>query len=175
MLQEHVSTEHEVRCVLKPSAALTNVAEDVVKLGNVLTKQDHIILIQDHTVIMGGPGNWPDINYSDFIEKDMNFTAERTNNTNAWFVNLFKRYDKVYMNSKVRSVNLSLDCAQMGRGMSHIDFIYITSIVREQFRTHGLHLNFQSKRKLIAKSQGNNHVSGINSIPVITSAGASSV
>jgi hypothetical protein len=88
----------------KPNAPLANVVEDLRKLGKDLTKQDHII-------IMGGPGNSLDRNFNYCIEKDINFIAERTSNTNVGFVNLFKRRDKLWMNEKVRITNLRLDRA----------------------------------------------------------------
>jgi hypothetical protein len=39
---------------------------------------------------VGGPGNSLDRNYNYFIEKDINYIAERTNNTSVGFVNLFQ-------------------------------------------------------------------------------------
>jgi hypothetical protein len=44
--------------------------------------------------------------YNHSIEKDINFIAERPNNTNVGFVNLFCRHDKMCINRKVRTVNL---------------------------------------------------------------------
>jgi hypothetical protein len=55
------------------------------------------------------------------------------------FVNLFQRHDT---NGRVRSMNLWLDWALMRRDMSHIGIIDATSIAREDFTMHGLHLNF---------------------------------
>jgi hypothetical protein len=51
------------------------VVEDLEKLCNDLTKQDH-------TVIVGGPGNSLDRNYHNLIDKDLRFIAERMKNTN---------------------------------------------------------------------------------------------
>jgi hypothetical protein len=51
------------------------------------------------------------------------------------------------------------------------------SIVREDYTTHGLHLNSQNKkglRQLIAERVAGGHALGISSIPVITHARASS-
>jgi hypothetical protein len=90
---------------------------------------------------VGGPGNSLDRNYHYQTEKDINFIVERTSNTNVGFVNLFERYDKPWMNEKVRSVNLHPDQALMVRGTSHIGVIDTTSIMREEYMTHGLHLN----------------------------------
>jgi hypothetical protein len=53
-----------------------------------------------------GSGNSLDRSYHHSIEKEINFIAERTNNTNVGFVNLFCRHDKLFMNRKVRIVNL---------------------------------------------------------------------
>jgi len=42
MLQENLDTECEITSICKPSAPLTNVVEDLRKLGNNLTKRDNI-------------------------------------------------------------------------------------------------------------------------------------
>jgi hypothetical protein len=78
--------------------------------------------------------------------------------------------------NKVRSVNVRLDWALLGHGMSDIGVIDTTTIVTEEYTNHGLHLNWRGKRKLtllIAKKLSDDHVSGTGSIPVITHARAS--
>jgi hypothetical protein len=97
----------EVTNIFKPSAPLTNVIEDLGNLGKCLTKEDHI-------VIMGGPGNSLDNNYHYSVEEDLNFIAKRTSHTNVGLVNLFRRHNKPWMNSKVRSVNVRLDLVLLG-------------------------------------------------------------
>jgi hypothetical protein len=134
MLQEHLGTEYVATSIFKPNAPLVNVVEDLRKLGKDFTKQDRI-------VILGGPGNSLDRNCHYQIEKNINFIAERMSNTNVRFVNLFERHDEPWMNGKVRSVSLHLDQALMGCGTCHIGVIDTTSIVREEYTTHGLHLN----------------------------------
>jgi hypothetical protein len=70
-------------------------------------------------------------------------------------------------------MNLRLERALMGRGTSHIGVIDTNCIVREDYMTHGLHLNSRGKGKLtllIARILGGDHVTGISSIPVITHA-----
>jgi hypothetical protein len=155
--------------LFKPNAPLANVVEDLGKFGKNLTKRDHV-------VIVGGPGNSLDRNYHYSIEKDIYFIAERTSSTNVGFVGLFRRHDKPWMDRKVRSMNLHLERALMGRGASHIGVTDTNCIVREDYTTHGLYLNSRGKMKLtllIARSLGGDHVSGISSIPVITHATAS--
>lgn len=56
-------------------------------------------------------------------------------------------------------------------GTSHTDIIDTTSVVKEEFMTHGLHLNLWGKRKLtllLAKSLGGNQMLGISNISFIT-------
>jgi hypothetical protein len=169
MLQEHLGTDYEVTSIFNPNAPLANVVEDLGKLGKNLTKQDHVVIVE-------GPGNSLGRNYHYSIEKDINFIAERISNTDVWFVGLYRRHDKPWMDRKVRSMNLHLEWALMGRGASHIGFIDTNCIVREEYTTRGLHLNSRGKRKLtllMARSLGGDHVSGISSIPVITHARAS--
>jgi hypothetical protein len=96
---------------------------------------------QKSLVVVGGPGNSLDRNYSYSIEKDINYIAERTTNTNVESVNLFQRHDKLWMNGRVRSMKLRLDRALMRHDMSHIGIIDTASIAREDFTKHGLHLN----------------------------------
>jgi hypothetical protein len=50
VLQEHLGTEYEITSILKLIAPLANVTEHPGKLGNDLTKWDHIITVK-------GPGN----------------------------------------------------------------------------------------------------------------------
>jgi glycerol dehydrogenase-like iron-containing ADH family enzyme len=99
MLQENLGSKFEVFSIFKPNAPLANVVEDVRKLSKDLNKQDHI-------VIVGGAGNSLDVNQDYSIDKDLNFIAERTSNTNMGFVNFLRRYDKPWMHGRVRSVNL---------------------------------------------------------------------
>jgi hypothetical protein len=80
------------------------------------------------------------------------------------------------MNRKVRSVNLCLDRALLGHGMSHLGVIDTTTIGREEYMAQGLHLNSRGKRKLmllIADKLDEGHVLGVSSIPVIIHATAS--
>jgi hypothetical protein len=72
-LRETLGKKTDIVSTVKPNAPLTNVAEDLGKLGNNFTKQDH-------TVIVGGPGISPDRNYNYSVEKDINFIVEWT----AW-------------------------------------------------------------------------------------------
>jgi len=81
MLQENLGAECEITSIFKPNAPLANVVEDLRKLGNRLTKRDHIK--------MGGPGKSLDRNYQYSIVKDINFIAEKSNNRNVGFLNLF--------------------------------------------------------------------------------------
>jgi hypothetical protein len=85
--------------VFKPNAPLTKVVEELWRFGKCLTKQNHI-------VIVGGVQNSLDRHYYYLTEKDLNFIAERTTNTNVGFVNLFKSQSNTWMNGRVRSVNL---------------------------------------------------------------------
>jgi hypothetical protein len=138
----------------KPNAPLAKVVEDLGKVGKGLTKQDHI-------VIVGGPGNSLDRNHYYSVEKDVNFTVERTANTNVGLVKLFKRHNKLLMNRRVRRVNLRLDRALMGHDTAHIGVIDTASFVRDDYTTHDLHLNSRGKRRLthqIAERIGGGHV-----------------
>jgi hypothetical protein len=92
------------------------------------------------------------------------------------YVGLLWRHDKPWMNRKVRSVNLWLDRALLGQDMSHVGVIDTLTFRREEFMTHGLHLNSRGKRRLtllIADGLNGGHVLGMSSIPVITHARAS--
>ena len=80
------------------------------------------------------------------------------------------------MNRKVRNVNLRLDRALLGQGLSHDGVIDTLTFRTEEFTTHGRHLNSRGKRRLtllIADGLNGGHVSGVSSIPVITHARAS--
>ena len=127
-------------------------------------------MLKDHIVIVGGPENSLERNYHYSIEKDLNFIARRADHTNVRFVNLLRRHNEPWINRKVRSVNLRLDWALLGHGMSHLSVIDTTTIGIEEYITHGLHLNSRGKRKLmhlIADKLDGGHVSGVSSIPVI--------
>jgi len=51
-------------------APLAYVAKDLGRLGNDLTKQDHIMVV-------GGPGNSLDRNYHYSVKMDISFIADR--------------------------------------------------------------------------------------------------
>ena len=80
---------------------------------------------------MEGPGNGLDRNYYYSFTMDINCLAERVKNVNVGLVNLFRRYDKLWVNMKLRSAILQIDCALMGHGTSHIGVIEIVSDVKE--------------------------------------------
>jgi hypothetical protein len=141
MLQENMGSKFEVCSIFKPDAPLAKVVEDVRKLSKDLTKQDHI-------VIVGGARNSLDKNQDCSIDKYLNFIAKRTSNTNVGFVNLLRRYDKPWMNGRVRSMNLRLDRALMRCDMSQINVTDTGTIVRKEYITHGLHLNSRGKMRL---------------------------
>jgi hypothetical protein len=83
-----------------PNSSLVKVVEDLGRLNKGLTKQDL-------TVIVGGSLHSLDRNYCCYlIEKDLDFISERTVNTNVGFVNLLERYDELWMNRRVRTINL---------------------------------------------------------------------
>jgi len=58
--------------IFKSNAPLVNIVENLGKLGNDLTKLDHVIIV-------GGPGNKLGRNYCYSIKEDINFIAERSN------------------------------------------------------------------------------------------------
>jgi len=167
LLQNHLGTEYEVMSIFKPNAPFENIVEDLENLGKDLTKKDHIVIVR-------GPENSLERNYHYSIEKDLNIIARRADHT-VRFVNLLRRHDESWMNRKVRSVNLRLNRALLGHGMSHLSVIDTTTIGREEYMTHGLHLNLRGKRKLmllITDKLDGGHVSGVSSIPVIIHARA---
>jgi hypothetical protein len=83
---------------------------------------------------VGGPGNSLERNYHYSIENDLNFICRED------IKHLFERYDNLWMNGRVRSMNLQLYWALLRLNMSDIDVINTSSIARE-YTTHGLHLN----------------------------------
>jgi hypothetical protein len=139
MLQENLGTKFDICNIFKPNAPHAKVDEDIGKLGKGLNKQDHINIV-------GGPGNCLEKNCYYSIENDLNFIAERTSNTSTGSVNLFERHDKLWINGRVRSMNLWLDRALLRCDMSHIDVIDTSSIAREDYIMHSLHLNSRGKK-----------------------------
>jgi hypothetical protein len=88
-----------------------------------------------------GAGNSLERNCHYSIEDDLNFVAEKTSHTGVGHVNLFERHDKLWINGRVRSMTLWLDRALLRRDMSHIDVTDTSSIAREDYTVHCLHLN----------------------------------
>jgi len=74
-----------------------------------------------------GPGNSLDRIYHYSVTMDVNYLAERVKNVNVGFVNLFRRHDKLWVNGKVRSAILQIDCVLMGHGTFHIGVIETVS------------------------------------------------
>ncbi|PNF27593.1 hypothetical protein B7P43_G02276 [Cryptotermes secundus] len=140
MPQENLETKFDLCSIFKPNAALANVAEDIGKLGKGLAKQEHV-----NTV--GGPGKSLDRNYHYLTENDLNFIAESTSNISVGFVNFFERHDKLWINGRVRSMNLQCDWTLLRCDMSHIDVIDASSIMGKDYIMHGL--NSQGKKRLM--------------------------
>jgi hypothetical protein len=73
-------------------------------------------------------------------------------------------------------MNLQLDQALMRHDMCHIGVTDTSSIVKEYYTMHGLHIRSRGKKRLsqlIAERVSGCHVSGISSIPIIPHARAS--
>jgi hypothetical protein len=170
-LQENLCNKDEIVSIFKPNAPLANVAEDLDlgKLSKDLTKQDH-------TVTVGGPGNSLDRNYHYSADMHLKFIAKRTNNTNVGFVKQFMRHNKRWMKRRIRRMNVQLDWDLMEHHTSHTGIFDTASIMTKDYISHGLQLNSQGKRRLVdltAEEMGDNHVTGGNSIAVITNDTAS--
>jgi hypothetical protein len=80
------------------------------------------------------------------VEKDLVFIVERTTNTDVGFDNLLKRHNKPW---RVRRVNLCLDHAMMGHDVTHLGIIDVAFFVKDDYMTHGMHLNSLDKRRLM--------------------------
>jgi glycerol dehydrogenase-like iron-containing ADH family enzyme len=65
-----MGSKFQVYSIFKPNTPLANVTEDVRKLGEDLTKQDHVFVV--------GAGNSLDTNQYYSTDKDVSFNAERT-------------------------------------------------------------------------------------------------
>jgi hypothetical protein len=125
---------------------------------------------------VGGPGNSLDRNYHYLIDKDLRFNAEKTDNTDVVFVSPFRRHDNLWINRRVRSINLGLDWVLLEHDVSSIGVIDTASIMREDYTSNGLHLNSQGMRRLVnltAERMGDNQVTSVSSVPVITHTRAS--
>jgi hypothetical protein len=108
----------------------------------VMTSPSDIILLKWE----GQEAAWIEITW---IEIERTSTSiQRSNNTNVRFVHLFWRHERPWINRKVRNVNIRLDRTLSGDGKSHICVIETTSFQREDFMTHGRHLNSRGKRSL---------------------------
>jgi hypothetical protein len=98
---------------------------------------------------VGGVGNSLERNYHYSIENDFNFIAERPSNTGVGSVNVFERYHKLWINGRVMSMTLRLDRALLRHDISHTGVTDTSSIIREDYTTHGLHLNSRCMRRLM--------------------------
>ncbi|XP_069679979.1 uncharacterized protein [Periplaneta americana] len=162
-LQASLGEKYAVTSFFKPNASLSNVVGDLSALAKDLDKEDHVIIV-------GGAGNSLDRNLNYSIDGDIHNIAQKSGHTNVGFVNLFQRHDKPWMNRRVESVNLRIDLAQLERDMAHINIIDKSSIVREEYINHGLHLNSRGKdslTRLIADSLQCDHGKCDNKIPVV--------
>ncbi|KAJ4425506.1 hypothetical protein ANN_27700 [Periplaneta americana] len=139
--KEELGSDYEICSIVKPSAGLTHLTEDLVKLSSDFTKRDHI-------VIVGGPGNSLDRDVSYSVEKDLENTSKDSSHTNVEVVEIFDRYDKPWLHRRVRSMNARLGRALIRPNASHIGVIEVCSIKRDYYTSHGLHLNSKGKKKV---------------------------
>jgi hypothetical protein len=100
MLQETLGSKYEIS-IFKSNAPLANVVEDLGNLSKDVSKQDHVVVVER-------PGNSLDRNCHYSIDRDLELIAERMNNTNVGFANLFMGHNKLWMN-RIRNMNLRLD------------------------------------------------------------------
>lgn len=164
-LQAKLGEEYTVTSIFNPNAGLSHVAGNVRDFAKDLNKEDHV-------VIVGGPGNSLDRNLNYTIEMDMDHIAKASSHTNVSFVNLFWRYDKPWINRRVRAVNQRLDQFLDREGTSHIRIVDVSSMEEYGYTRHGLHLNSRGKDMLshsIAKGISCTHMDSPRNIPALVS------
>jgi phage head maturation protease len=71
------------------------------------------------------------------------------------------------MNGRAGNVNLQLDRALMRHDMSHINAIVTGTTVREEYTTHGLHLNSRGKMSLTHLTAESTYVMGMCQVGTI--------
>jgi hypothetical protein len=125
---------------------------------------------QDLIVILRRPRNSLDRNYLYLIGKKHKFIYRRQLILMWDLSNLLVRHDKSWINRRVRRVNLRLDWAMMGRDMPHTAVTDTASIIRENYTSHGPHLNSCGKRTLEShcRKYGDNPVISVSSITIFT-------
>jgi hypothetical protein len=112
-----------------------------------------------------GSKNSLERNYHYSIKKDLIFRKDIKHICEI--CQSLERYEKTWMNGRVRSMKLQLDQALM----SHIGVTGTSPTVREDYTSHGLHLISHTKKRLmqlIAVRVVGGHVSDVSSIPVKT-------
>jgi trans-2-enoyl-CoA reductase len=108
--------EYTIISLFKPNAALHNVVVDLKTSSKDMTMDDHVIIV-------GGPGNSLDIDSNYQIEKDLNSITNDSINTNVRFVGLLEHHDKPHMNRWVMDLNMELEHALWTADRSHIGLI----------------------------------------------------
>ena len=137
LVQDAVGDKFKVECICKPNAGLGDVVKDFEGLTKGFSKEDHVVVI-------GGSGNSLDRDPNYTIGQDLENISKASKHTNVNFIELFLRYDKPSLQSKIRAVNDEL--WKFSCNHSNLNVTSISSLKRVDFTRFGLHLNFRGKK-----------------------------
>lgn len=138
MLQTSLGRNYEVLSVVKPNATLENVTGGLDCEISGLKNSDHLVII-------GGTNDINDTNEFD-IRHYVNRIAHKTKHTNVILCTIPLRYDKPYLNKKIRKINIDLVIESLK--YEHIKILSLSNIPINNYTTRGIHLNYKGKQCL---------------------------
>lgn len=142
ILAEYVGVKFKVSSIVKPNAKFNDVVKDVEKLTRNLTYRDHV-------VVMAGTNNFSDQipHISDFNLRAFEVASKRTNIT---FTGIPLRYDRPDCNKNIIQTNMIIkqNLSLLAKNNSHITVTNNFRTNRNDFTKHGLHLNYNGKKKV---------------------------
>lgn len=144
ILGERLGKDYEVCGVVKPNGKFKDVVESVEKLVVDFGREDSVI-------VMAGGNDEEDAEYKDSLCNAIGRLMSIRSKARVIVNTLPPRYDKEFLNSKVRSMNRFIG-AEVNRckfyGGTKNVFINsdMENMERKYFTRHGLHLNYQGKK-----------------------------
>lgn len=147
-LQSCLGDKYEVLANCKPGAPIKDVVKDLNQDTESYDEMDHVI-------VLAGTN---DIELGNDVNQSIETILPITKRTNLQICPVMKRFDKPYLNNKIRRVNRSMhefiNNFENKKGVNLTVNFGLYGLGREHFTSHGLHLNNKGKSNLCSKIAG---------------------
>jgi hypothetical protein len=132
---------NDVSACIKPNAKVHAVLDNIENEVQALTNRDFIIIAAGTNDITSY------MNDQSYIASNLEDKIKIYSHTNIIVTALPYRYDKPWLNIKIRGINKQIE--RFCERYNHTNFLSLYNINRDDYTTHGLHLNKIGKMKYV--------------------------